>query len=388
MKYLFSFLLLLSCYAGAVACPTTGYAQTYDLPINSQSSISADASNFIMYMKGDALFKTSANGGQSLSTGLDIVWCDSPTGSILPYELAPGTFSATTGAADWWILVPTVSKTVLKHIYAKVGKASDTDHSCGPSGTANCGTTLYAGLKSVYHCGNSGSVSVVDATTNTSPTNNGLANGTPPSSFSSTGGGCYTGNSAWMDTNSTQTSTAYTVVMWVNQSTASGTQAYIQNLNPGGFGSNSTSGFGVWGGSNVAVVVGGSGGQSGCATASYPFSTSTWGMIAASYNGGTASSTSSYSIYANGSSTSCTMFATGTSALVAPVNTMRVAASVSCCSLSNAFDEVFTFNSSISADTRYLLYANQSSPTTFYGSISGYVPTTSSPNPCLFIICD
>jgi hypothetical protein len=167
MKKLFAIfaVVVYSICSYATACPSSGYTQTYSLVIPAQSTIGADVSNYVVYFGGNAALKTVANGGSvQTSTAIDVVFCTAASsGTVIPYELVAGTYDATTGAGEWHILLPTISKTVSETIYAFVGNSGASDLSAT--------TATWANYAEVLHMGTAASLSTTSSTGSNNATN-------------------------------------------------------------------------------------------------------------------------------------------------------------------------------------------------------------------------
>jgi hypothetical protein len=209
----------------------TGYQHTFTVDVPPQAGLTASSvSNYSMFFAGNAILKSSPNGGYvTTATAIDVIFCttEDGTGTILPYELVPGTYNSVTGAMKMWVQVPTVFKaTTHGKIYGMAGKPSATDLSCWPneySGTNSCGNAgnLWGAYQGVWHWGNSGTLSVVDSAGHfTSPTNNSvLANASCEVGTTQFGCAKFV-SSGYLDTGSTISVTNFTLESWFqNQST-------------------------------------------------------------------------------------------------------------------------------------------------------------------------
>ncbi len=105
--------------------------------------------------------KTVGNGGLVTSTsGFDIgFFSDAGCTSTLNYELAPGTYVATTGYGEWHVLITTLSTSVDNVFYLCFGNAAVTTNQ---STTA----TWNSSFKAVYHFGNGTTLNHTDSTSN------------------------------------------------------------------------------------------------------------------------------------------------------------------------------------------------------------------------------
>jgi hypothetical protein len=149
----------------------TGYAHHTTISIASSSvSGGSDLTNYpaLVAFNGAATnsitltnLKTVANGGQvTSSSGLDIIFCNAASGGTqLSHELVAGTYSATTGAAEFHVKVPTVSASVTTNIYPFWGYS-------GAADTSNHTDVWSNGYVAVYHGGTSSSLVLNDSTVN------------------------------------------------------------------------------------------------------------------------------------------------------------------------------------------------------------------------------
>jgi YD repeat-containing protein len=139
-----------------------------------------DRANFPVLISGTyAYLATTANGGNVTSAnGYDIVFTSDAAGSnVIPFEQE--TYSASTGAVNYWVQVPTVSHTTDTTIYMFYGNSAVTTDQSNKNGVWD------SNYKGVWHLDQtpSGSGSILDSTSNG-------YNGTPASSgisLSSTG---------------------------------------------------------------------------------------------------------------------------------------------------------------------------------------------------------
>jgi hypothetical protein len=323
-----------------------------------------------MYFAGNAALKTVANSGYvQSSTGLDVVWCDSASGgNLLPYELVANTYTPASGAGEWWVQVPTVyHSATTETIYAFVGKSGATDQSCGPSGANNCGSTLWNGYLGVFHGGTSSTLSVVNSTYGTTPTNHSTTAGA-----AGVNGGIQTGLSGYVDAGGTFASSSYTLETWASAtlwSQASGCQILMANQNTA-----ATAGT-AWCYQNAAHILSMNiCNGSGYSTAKFAFSpsNSTLYHLALQYNGSNASLATSYAGYLNGASQSMSMSATAATTQATPTTDFLIGEYAGGLQFSDLLvDELRVASSALSADWINADYLNQSSPTSFYGTFTG-----------------
>lgn len=144
-------------------------AQAYYSPIVVQGSqVPSTQSSFpVPYFQTAARFKTIGNGGHvANANGYDIrPYADSALTIPLTYELVPGTYNASTGFFEMWVLIPSLSNGIT--IYFGYGDASLTTDGSSSS-------TWPSQYKGVWHFPNGSSLTVLDSTSNA---NNGTNSG-------------------------------------------------------------------------------------------------------------------------------------------------------------------------------------------------------------------
>lgn len=118
----------------------------------------ADSTNFPVTFFGTYTYlKTTGNGGDvTSSSGYDIVFCTDNTGATL-YDFELVTYSATTGAVEFHIRIPTLSHTVDTVIYLFYGNASVTTY----QGTTS---TWNSDIRRVYHLADGSTLSGANST--------------------------------------------------------------------------------------------------------------------------------------------------------------------------------------------------------------------------------
>jgi hypothetical protein len=127
------------------------------------TNVPSDQTNFPVCFTGTyAYLATVANGGDVESnSGYDIVFCTnpaSPLASKLPFERV--SWSATTGAVEVYINIPTLSAETNTVIYVYYGDSSITTDQQNITGTWN------SGYAAVFHFGNGSSLNLNDSTSN------------------------------------------------------------------------------------------------------------------------------------------------------------------------------------------------------------------------------
>ncbi len=163
----------------------SAYSHTDTITLSAEGTLSADLpNNWPTLFTGDALLKSTANGGQVQSSGTDVVFCtaNDGTGTVIPYYFVSATYDPTTGAGQWYFSAPCIKKLTSCLAYVYTGKASATDFSCVTgstgSGANNCKTTLWTNYLRVYDYGVHPAInaSEVDESNNApSPTDHGVA---------------------------------------------------------------------------------------------------------------------------------------------------------------------------------------------------------------------
>ena len=343
MKRLFLVLLALCGSVWGVACPT-GYTKTVKITVPAVASLSANLSNYPLLVQGNYVVASTTYGGFSQSSGLDVVFCDAATsGNLLSYELAPGTYSASAGAGEWWVSLPTLSKTTAQFVYAMVGKASDTDHSCGPSGSNNCSSTLWTNALVVVHGGNTSALDTTDSTGRNTITNTGVIAG-----YGKMAGDLNFGASGtnYLTTNTTNSASVYSVEAWTLPNATGSVLAIAGNMN-----SSTNAGIFTYAFSSGATFCLNSAGAQSCARYTSAGAFNSWHHMVNEYNGGNGTLTSSYVMYLDGVAQTTTMSATSVSALVAPTVNLQIGSSGgSNLGFHSDMDEVRVWSTVLSAD--------------------------------------
>lgn len=134
---------------GSSSCGTSAtYSAHFSLTLPAQTGQSGNLTNKDALWPGNGYIASTANGGYSQASGVDVIFCTAATGGTqLPSE-GPVTYNATTGAAEYWVQLPTVSNSVSETIYALVGNASPVNYSnpftftAGVSGTCVANETI------------------------------------------------------------------------------------------------------------------------------------------------------------------------------------------------------------------------------------------------------
>ena len=153
---------------GSAATPLNGYASRRTINIDHTKVPNTDQSNFPLLISGTyAYLATSANGGNvQNANGYDVIFTsDSGCTTKLDHEVE--TYTAATGAVNYWVKVPTVLHTSDSVIYMCYGNASITTNQSNSAGVWD------ANYKGVWHLGNGSTLSIADSTGANNGTNHG-----------------------------------------------------------------------------------------------------------------------------------------------------------------------------------------------------------------------
>jgi len=154
--------VLLFLYVAVQAIPVSGFSnwQYYRTITVAPTGLSAAVTNFPVCVK----LNTPANAGDSLvfaqsqANGYDIRFTASDGVTALPYQRSY--WNATTKAAEFWVLVPTVATTTTTlRMYWGNSSAADTSQPSAVFATTN-------GFRAVFHLNTASGVADTDATTN------------------------------------------------------------------------------------------------------------------------------------------------------------------------------------------------------------------------------
>jgi hypothetical protein len=181
--------------------------------------------------------KTVANGGQIQNTvtvlsntaPADLIFCDAASaGNSLDYELVPGTYSATTGAGEYYVRIPTVSHTAATSFWMFYGNSSVS------TSQQNVAGTWSNGYVSVFHGGTTSTLSLADALTTNTMTNSGTVAATGINGggigFSSTNTAQKTSPTGLPTSNNARTIEAWTFVTTAPSATNNSVFAGYGNL--------------------------------------------------------------------------------------------------------------------------------------------------------------
>ena len=194
-----------------------GYTYSRSITINHAQVPNTDQSNFPLLISGTySYLKTVANGGYvQNSNGYDVIFTsDSGCATKLNHEVE--TYSATTGAVNYWVKVPTVSHTSDTMIYMCYRNASIT------TDQSNKTAVWDTNYKGVWHLPNGTSLNANDSTSNG-------VNGTVTSTAAATGqvdgGGSFDGSTSRIDMGNASAldgMTALTISAWIKPNSLTG----------------------------------------------------------------------------------------------------------------------------------------------------------------------
>ena len=181
---------------------------------------------FISFTNND--FKTIPNGGNMASGSGEFVVTSSDGVTVLPHEIE--TYTATTGALEAWVNVPTLSSTANTVLYIYYGGPGP-----GTATNQNKTGTWNSNFVGVYHFGSPTTLSVRDSSAGAHHvvTNNGVVAGT-----GKMGGGAGSGTGDYLDLgvvadHNFLDATNYTITAWFNTTSIATTQGIVQKFNSG-----------------------------------------------------------------------------------------------------------------------------------------------------------
>ncbi len=349
---------------------TNGYAYRRTITIDHTKVSNTDQANFPVAISGTFPYlATTANGGNVQNTsGHDVIFT-SDTGCTAKLDHEVESYNPTTGAASYWVKVPTLSHTNDTVLYMCYGNTNISTSQANPTAVWD------SNFVAVYHLPNGSTLTANDSTV--SPLNASITN-TFAGSGRVGGAGDFNGSSSRVglpaSTKWNNISTAITLETWVNPYAGSLSAdrrdiiqrqggAWYGGLNPG-------SGSDLW----WFILITGkpsfyadniTGGLYKITTS--PISEGSWSHVVVTYNGST------ITFYVNG--TVVNMFsATGN------FSTGDAGGSIGCngsgfsplTPFSGLIDEMRVSSSARSADWIKTEFNNQNSPSTFYAiSLSG-----------------
>lgn len=193
---------------------TNGYFYSRVITIDHTKVPNTDQTNFPILVSGTyAYLKTDANGGMVRNAnGYDIIFTSDAKGQTkLDHEIE--TYSATTGAINFWVRIGTLSHTTDNVIYMWYGNPAISTSQQNINGTWN------SNFKGVYHLPNGTTLTANDST---STPDNGTLSGSPqptPTPGQIDGGALFNGSTAYIDLGTVSKfnlTGTYTLEAWVN----------------------------------------------------------------------------------------------------------------------------------------------------------------------------
>ena len=187
-----------------------GYTYSRSITIYHAKVSNTDQSNFPVLISGTySYLATTANGGNvQNSNGYDVIFTsDAGCANKLNHEVE--TYSATTGAVNYWVKVPTVSHSSDTTIYLCYGNSIIT------ADQSNKTAVWDANYKGVWHLPNGSSLSATDSTANA---NGGTISGVVAAAAKTDGGGSFNGASDRIEVKAGKVDTSATtgtVSAWV-----------------------------------------------------------------------------------------------------------------------------------------------------------------------------
>ncbi len=326
------------------------YRYSRPLTIDHTKVPNTDQTNFPALFSGTyAYLATIANGGKvTNASGYDIIFTSDAAGTTkLDHEIE--TYTATTGAVNFWVRVPTVSHTTDTVIYLWYGNSAITTSQENVTGVWD------ANFKGVWHLPNGTTLTANDSTGVNNLTNNGT---TPAIVGKVDGGASFNGSSQYLSRTSAPTTATdnYTMEAWINPAALNVLSLAFYNGNDaGGYGF----GIGVGAaGSNLSGIHG----SLIWIESNYTFpSTGTWYHIVFLRNAGTTR------FYVNGVVQSGTSAGTPlTPNARATIGNQLDGSNLPTRYFNGSVDEARISSSARSADWITTEYNNQSSPSTFY----------------------
>src|SRR6266404_6413376 len=189
----------------------SGYAYRRSVTIDHTKVPNTDQSNFPVLISGTyAYLATTGNGGNvQNANGYDVIFTsDSGCATKLDHEVE--TYSASTGAVNYWVKVPTVSHTTDTTFYMCYRNASISTDQSNKTGVWD------SNFKSVYHVPDGTTLSASDSTANAV---NGTVENATATAGQISGGASFNGSSAGINLGNTSTwamgSGDYTFEAWI-----------------------------------------------------------------------------------------------------------------------------------------------------------------------------
>jgi len=341
----------------------SGYAYRRSVTIDHTKVPNTDQSNFPVLISGTyAYLATTGNGGNvQNANGYDVIFTsDSGCATKLDHEVE--TYSASTGAVNYWVRVPAVSHSSDSVIYMCYGNSGIS------TSQENRASVWDANFKSIYHLKDGSTLNGADSTNNHNLTNNGASAATGQVG----GGGAFNGSTQYLSSAEHADfdwANLRTVECWMKLGNTSQTLPRLFSQSDGSSSAWSLTwldpGSGAGGGLNGSFLVVSVG------TQSTPLlqkrtpdggisSTSSWYHIAVVSDGNNVAA-----VYVNGSPVTLLDWGGNiTNTTVSGLNVGR--RNNDARYLNGSLDEIRFSNAQRSADWIRTEYNNQSSPSTFY----------------------
>jgi hypothetical protein len=154
------FILASALSFGACGGWTNGYTYCRTITVN-HLKVPSNQTNFPIGISGTfAYLATVANGGKvTNASGYDVIFT-SDTAGVTNLNWETNLYTATTGAVEYWVRIPTLSSSADTVIYAYYGNSSVTTDQSNPHGTWD------ANFNSVWHLPNGSTLTALDSTSN------------------------------------------------------------------------------------------------------------------------------------------------------------------------------------------------------------------------------
>jgi hypothetical protein len=313
----------------------------------------ANQSSFPMEVSfTDANLKTTGNGGRvTNSSGFDIIFVDSTETTKLDHEIEK--YVASTGETLMHVRIPTLSFSADTVIYMYYGNSSIS------TSQENVNGVWDSNFKGVWHLKEATGTNAADSTSNALTA---TQSNSPTQGAAQVGGGLtFNGSTQQLNTGSTTAIgdlSIITVSAWVKISTYVSQATAVANYDGQGFSLQTAL--------TSADIYFNAGGRYGF-TASNVYTTGTWHLWTAVYDGNQATNAAKIKIYLDGVSQTLTYSGAIPASLGASANTLQIGNRPDAAHyLNGALDEVRISTIARSAGWIVTEYNNQSSPSTFY----------------------
>jgi YD repeat-containing protein len=209
------FLLIVGATPAAAQNWNNGYSYRRTITIDHRKVANSDQLNFPVAISGTyAYLATTTNGGSvTNANGYDIIFTSDEAGTqVLTFEQE--SYSPSTGAVAYWVLIPILSHTTDSVIYIFYGNSAVTTDQSNKTGVWD------SNYQGVWHLGNGSALSTGDSS---SSGNNGMFENVTATTGLIDGAGSFNGTSAYIATTKTY---AWPLTVsseaWVNTTSTSG----------------------------------------------------------------------------------------------------------------------------------------------------------------------